>query len=42
MSNQAHDPIPNGTPLKDYLDLWNVVLVLLGITAVLLLRPYWL
>ena len=42
MAKQAHDHIPNGYPVKDYLDLWNVVLVLLGITAVLLLRPYWL
>ena len=42
MANQAHDPIPSGNPVKDYLDLWNVVLVLLGITLVLLLRPNWL
>ncbi len=42
MPTQEHDSTPRESSLRMYFDLWNLALVLLGVTLVLLLRPSWL
>jgi len=42
MPTQGPDPTTHKPSVRLYLDLWNLLLILLGITLVLLLRPSWL
>ena len=41
MATQKSDSSSDQLPVGLYLDLWNLVLVLLGVTVVLILRPIW-
>jgi len=42
MPTQSSEPSSHKPSVRLYLDLWNLALILLGITLVLLLRPSWL
>jgi len=41
MTTQKPEPSPERPPVSLYLDLWHLVLILLGVVVVLLLRPFW-
>jgi len=42
MPTQNSDPSSHEPSVRTYLDLWNLALILLGVTLVLLFRPSWL
>jgi|GEM_PF-1764231 hypothetical protein len=37
----SSDEHPAGHPVRPYLDLWNLLLILVGVALVLILRPFW-
>jgi cytochrome c oxidase subunit IV len=41
MATQKSDSSSEKHPVGLYLDLWNLILVLIGVTVVLILRPFW-
>lgn len=41
MATQKSDSPSDKHPVGPYLDLWNLILVLIGVTVVLILRPFW-
>lgn len=42
MPTREEEPSSNESPVRLYLDIWNVVLILLGVTLVLVFKPFWL
>jgi cytochrome c oxidase subunit IV len=41
MATRNPDSSSDKHPVGLYLDLWNLFLVLIGVTVVLILRPFW-
>ncbi len=41
MTSRKPESSPERHPVSLYLDLWHLVLVIIGVAVVLLLRPFW-